>query len=1785
MVLELDVERGKSHDVGDPLVWRALEWAARKGRIASIIGGPPQNTFMLRRSMSPGPEPLRSNSHPYGGWHGQSDKDREKVNRHTGLFVKMIYLHALATAGRIRHPAESGDVREVGFMLEQPKDPRSYLLYTDPLAQDSVSFWRTSLWEAYAEEAGLSTFSFDMSSLGKALIRHTTVGTNLPLRHLDGLKGRLQPDPYPPERAPPSVWTREFSEVVAIAVRAQRLAPRMLRMSADQWREHVRRGHLPYRSDCMTCVSAGATGRRHARVEHPSCFVMSADVSGPLKIPGLDADGRGAFPKPHKYLFVAKVKIPRSFVDDGRGAAVDYDPGEAEELAPPKEEDFDYEDPATSRHHDVEEPADDEEEADHGEEGTGMSAKEHEDEIDVTGPDLVNLIFASGLHDNRGTTVLEAIQDVVLYCSSLNIPIVRFHCDRGMEFYARSTRQWIKNQGIRFTTSEGGLHQQNGIVENAVKFVKQRTRTVLLGAKLPQRVWPQAASAAAAIQRAAALGMETRLAAPFGARVLIRKREYGGVAEPGKPDDLAPRWIEGHYLGLSETLRRGHIVYVNNDDGEKFVHTVHVRAGLVDPGGVAGDYEADPPEPPLRRLREKAKGSGDVVSVSKVGPVASDDELKKQAKQLSEAWSQEEADELIVRIALSLGPNDKKFGVFRHGGSVGLTRVTYEKPWAAELLGRAFLERVPEVEFSAIYVSVNANKEVHADYNNLNGTFNHLLPIVLPKRGGDLWMELSDGDVVRGKVSEMVDHKGGSHFGCVIPLKEGYVTTFNPQKRHAVTKWKGLRITLIAYTPGVPQNLKGPEREVLSALGFPVPVEVLEVPPAMAIRSLSVHAMGDKHGVDEEHLVNEELEDDESMVASDGLSLWSGTGSRLRRTSMSSTSSSDVHHEEIQQWDMYLALDQEHPETSMKARIASSGAFPVVAKAEVSYTKGIEGLLDGLQGPLDIVHTVDPTEAARSFEKWTPSVLKELKSFEPAINKVSAEDAQVINDIENGIARIVPMKLVYTVKPPGDEGLAEGQWFRRKSRIVACGNMLEDSGEETYTGAAPADVVRSSLAISSRRGWNAAVLDVTSAFLQTPLNEVNCSQRILGKPPRALVKAGLCGPSELWEFTRAVYGLRESPKWWGQFRDLRLAQLVVVVGTRKIRLAQCKIEGSWWKLLEDTILVGILVVYVDDLLICATDPIIKAVAEAVRQLWKTSALALASEGAIRFLGIEIVKIQGGFALNQEPYIRELIRIHDVKPTQLDVIPVARDQACFEATAEETIFTERQLREAQQYAGEVLWLSQRTRPDLAYSASLIASLSTKAPARSSAIARKCLGFLQRTADYFLKIVAYDDELASWSDASFAPEGGKSHSGWIVTAGSAPVMWRSSRQSVVTLSTAEAELASSVEGALALLSIRALFDDVGVRINKGVLKLDSQAALAIQGGSSSWRTRHLRIKSSWVTEKVDEEEFELEHCPGNEHIADALTKPLTAARLRMLSRLLGLMPLGEIHQETEFIDGEREASSLDSNSNSSSKASAPNPDGAKVLIALLILSQSVTTAESYEIATYEPIPVDHGLAAWFLFGLVVLSWTLAWECFKYVGWQFYYRAAPGAEARRLRRLQRIRETTSAAIQYELDMRRPQRATRETPEIQRAQGARGLPAEIFDVPDRRGNTARTQGRSSAQKTVYRSNQKDIAIQTTGPAFRPTTPDIRTEVRTELRIPEEVHVVPGRPCFHVFNPCYAFRHTGTQAKVQTLRACEFCVRHQGRDPNVAPRTIDEILRNGSRPLFDRPGSACQYG
>ena len=118
---------------------------------------------------------------------------------------------------------------------------------------------------------------------------------------------------------------------------------------------------------------------------------------------------------------------------------------------------------------------------------------------------------------------------------------------------------------------------------------------------------------------AALLGMSSRLAAPFGAVVHVRRRPYSGTGAHHKFDSLQTQWAKGKYLGLSTTLSQGHVIYTKAEaeQVEGFIHTFHVRS-LVDPGPAQEEYEEPvPPATPSHRVRQKQSLG---VGVSAVGP-------------------------------------------------------------------------------------------------------------------------------------------------------------------------------------------------------------------------------------------------------------------------------------------------------------------------------------------------------------------------------------------------------------------------------------------------------------------------------------------------------------------------------------------------------------------------------------------------------------------------------------------------------------------------------------------------------------------------------------------------------------------------------------------------------------------------------------------------------------------------------------------------------------------------------------------------------------------------------------------------------------------------------------------------------------------------------------------------------------------------------------------------------------------------------------------------------------
>eukprot|EP00435_Cladocopium_sp_Y103_P053892 s362_g17.t1 len=124
--------------------------------------------------------------------------------------------------------------------------------------------------------------------------------------------------------------------------------------------------------------------------------------------------------------------------------------------------------------------------------------------------------------------------------------------------------------------------------------------------------------------------------------------------------------------------------------------------------------------------------------------------------------------------------------------------------------------------------------------------------------------------------------------------------------------------------------------------------------------------------------------------------------------------------------------------------------------------------------------------------------------------------------------------------------------------------------------------------------------------------------------------------------------------------------------------------------------------------------------------------------------------------------------------------------------------------------------------------------------------------------------------------------------------APVFWITCRQSFTTLSTAESELMSLLEGLTALRCVRSLVEMVQEKEISGRMYSDSTAAISIATGTTgSWRTRHLRIRAQGLHEALESGEVTLEHQPGRCLVADGLTKQLIGSPLQRFVQALKLV----------------------------------------------------------------------------------------------------------------------------------------------------------------------------------------------------------------------------------------------------------------------------------------------------
>ena len=288
---------------------------------------------------------------------------------------------------------------------------------------------------------------------------------------------------------------------------------------------------------------------------------------------------------------------------------------------------------------------------------------------------------------------------------------------------------------------------------------------------------------------------------------------------------------------------------------------------------------------------------------------------------------------------------------------------------------------------------------------------------------------------------------------------------------------------------------------------------------------------------------------------------------------------------------------------------------------------------------------------------------------------------------------------------------------------------------------------------------------------------------------------------------------------------------------------------------------------------------------------------------MQLLGLEIHRDHPKHTLtiSQSQFITNLLQEHglqDCKPVSTPLNPGCHlsTSMCPQSKAEAL--------EMHQYpyisiVGSLMYLALTTRPDIAYTAGVLARFNSNPHLPHWQAAKYVLCYLKGTVNHKL---AYSpstssEPLITYSDSNHGgnPDNGRSTGGYLVKIGSGAVSWSSKLQSLVALSTTEAEHIAAVEAGKEILWMCQLMGKLGYDTSgPSVLRMDNQSAIAVsQNPEHHGKIKHLSLRLFWLRDAVQDGLIAPTFVPTQDMAADVFTKSLDCYKLQKYIRMLGLV----------------------------------------------------------------------------------------------------------------------------------------------------------------------------------------------------------------------------------------------------------------------------------------------------
>ena len=381
------------------------------------------------------------------------------------------------------------------------------------------------------------------------------------------------------------------------------------------------------------------------------------------------------------------------------------------------------------------------------------------------------------------------------------------------------------------------------------------------------------------------------------------------------------------------------------------------------------------------------------------------------------------------------------------------------------------------------------------------------------------------------------------------------------------------------------------------------------------------------------------------------------------------------------------------------------------------------------------------------------------------------------------------------------------------------------------------NTIRVLLSVAACRVWPLHQFDVTNVFFHVELKK---EEEVYMEAPPGFAADFKIG--EGCRLRKTLYGLKQSPRVW--FR--KLVGAMISYGYKQSNSDHTLfLKNKGGK-------ITCLIIYVDDMIITGDD--LEEIESLKRNLFQE--FEMKDLGDLKyFLGIEVLRSQRGIFFRQRKYILDILAetgLLECKPADT---PIAVNHGL--QNNDKAELTDRS--RYQRLVGKLIYLSH-TRPDIDYAVGIVSQFMHRPQTyHMEAVLRICR-YLKGTTGHGVLFSKSDNlDIHGYTDADWAgnPNDRRSTVGYFIFVGGNLVTWRSKKQKVVALSSAEAEFCGIKSGLTEIMWLRRLMKELSLAPSRKCrLYCDNKAAISISENPVQHdRTKHVEVDRHFIKENIE------------------------------------------------------------------------------------------------------------------------------------------------------------------------------------------------------------------------------------------------------------------------------------------------------------------------------------------